>query len=157
MTRVFTLLALLLIAPLAMADYSLYVLRHAHKQADGTSDPALSEAGQAQAERLATLLHQAGIQRIYSTDYRRTRETVLPLSQQLGVDIRQYDPRRLDVLAMELRQLQKNVVVVGHSNTTPELVKLLGGEAEAMSESDYGDVYQLNVSGDNVLTVRLSL
>lgn len=155
-----TLLLLLLLSlsqPLWAAEYNLYLLRHAQKQDDGSKDPSLTERGRQQGQRLAKLLQHADIQRIYTTDYRRTRETVAALSVLTGAEIRIYQPSDLASFARTLQQRGENAVVVGHSNTTPQLIGILGGSAEAMSESDYGDLYQLQIHQGKVITVHLSL
>ncbi|ALS99335.1 SixA phosphatase family protein [Lacimicrobium alkaliphilum] len=152
-----TLLLLSLTQPLWAAEYNLYLLRHAEKQDDGSKDPSLTDDGRQQGLRLARLLQHGDIQRIYSTDYRRTRETVAALSELTGIDVQVYDPSDLNTFARALQQRGENAVIVGHSNTTPQLIGILGGEAKAMSESDYGDLYQLQIHQSNVITVHLSL
>lgn len=153
------LLALLLLVsqPLWAAGYDLYLLRHAQKQDDGSKNPSLTDNGRQQARRLASLLEHTGITRIYSTDYRRTLETVSALSQLIDVQVEYYDPSSLGKLASDLQQRSETAVIVGHSNTTPQLIRLLGGQAEAMEESDYGDLYQLQMHQNNVITVHFSL
>ena len=47
--------------------------------------------------------------------------------------------------------------MVGHSNTTPLLLKLLGAGDMQMDESNYGDLYQLNIKGDNVRLIPLRI
>lgn len=152
-----TLLLLSLTQPLWAAEYNLYLLRHAQKQDDGSKDPSLTDGGQQQGQHLARLLQHADIKRIYSTDYRRTRETVAALSELTGIEVRVYDPSGLEAFARALQQRGENAVIVGHSNTTPQLIRMLGGEAEAMSESDYGDLYQLQMHQGHIITVHLSL
>ncbi len=117
------------------------LVRHAEKE-DASSDPELSEAGERRAEVLAGILADAGIERILSTDYLRTLQTGAPLRERLGIQGEIYDPRKLDQLVQELVASRKNTLVIGHSNTTPQLVRLLGGEApEALDEDDYDRLY----------------
>jgi broad specificity phosphatase PhoE len=104
----------------------LFLVRHAEK-GDGP-DPPLSEAGQKRAQTLARMLAESGIGHIHSTDYARTLETAAPAAERLGLEVRIYDPTRLQELADTLLHEGGKHLVVGHSNTTPELVKLLGGE-----------------------------
>jgi phosphohistidine phosphatase SixA len=112
--------------PIAAAD--IYLVRHAEKVTDASRDPELTENGLQRAANLAVILSSAGIERIFSTDFRRTRDTAAPLAELLGVEIEIYDPDELEELAQQLLALESAALVVGHSNTTPELVELLGGE-----------------------------
>ena len=131
-------------APAPDSGTKVYLVRHAEK---GTGeDPGLTEAGQARAEALARRLVGAGVDRIYSTDYRRTRDTAAPLADALDLDVRLYDARDLDAFATELRTLPGTTLVVGHSNTTPELVQQLSGRPVTMGEDDYGQLYTVRLA-----------
>jgi len=107
---------------------TIFLVRHAEKVQDGTADPALTQEGRERAIALADLLEDAGITAIHSTDYQRTRDTIVPLAERLELPFTVYDPRNLAVKAELLKRLPGRHVVSGHSNTTPELVRLLGGD-----------------------------
>lgn len=105
---------------------TIFLLRHAEK-VDDSRDPALSPAGEQRAELLAKMLKDLEVTQIHTTDYKRTRDTVAPLAQAHGLSPETYDPRALQSFAGKLKRTHGVQVVVGHSNTTPELVKQLGG------------------------------
>lgn len=143
--------------PIPTTDPAIFLVRHAEKQKG--SDPALTDAGAARADRIAAQLEKAGIEKIYSTDYTRTRDTAAPLAEKLGLEIILYDPRDLPGFADHLNSENLTVLVVGHSNTTPSLVTLLGGEATPIPESEYDRLYCLTgertvliVAGGDALT-----
>jgi broad specificity phosphatase PhoE len=118
------------------------LVRHGETTADGTRDPELSEAGRARAERLAQTLASAGVTRVLSTDYKRTQGTAAPLARAAGVAIESYDPSDLTGLAEKLRTASGVIVVVGHSNTTPDVVRALGGDAgAAIGEHEHDRLY----------------
>ena len=121
------------------SDFTLYFVRHFEKQKG--PDPELTEQGRKRAEQLANLLDNTGLTKVYSSDYKRTKQSGTPIAERLGLDINLYDPRRLDDLATRLLEAQETALIVGHSNTTPAIVNLVGGKAEPLSESDYGDVF----------------
>jgi broad specificity phosphatase PhoE len=128
----------------ANADGTVYLLRHAEKQDDGTDDPHLSKQGRERAEYLAQQLSLAEITKIYSSNYHRTQETADPLSASLGVAVQRYDPSNLEAFAATLKAEEGNTVVVGHSNTTPTLAALLSGEVvDAIDEDEYENLYQV--------------
>jgi phosphohistidine phosphatase SixA len=123
-----------------------YLVRHAEKS-DAGRDPQLSAAGRQRALLLANMLRDAGITRIYSTDFIRTRDTAAPLADLLDAEIGIYDGEDLDELISSLSQSGARSLVVGHSNTTPELVELLGGESggEIDEASEYDRLYILTI------------
>jgi broad specificity phosphatase PhoE len=125
---------------------SIFLVRHAEK-VDASDDPGLSEAGQERARALAHTLKDAGIERVYTTDYRRTRDTANPFAARLALPVELYDPMVLAALADSLRQAGQNVLVVGHSDTTPELVDLLGGDPgpEIDEKSEYDRLYIVTI------------
>ena len=104
-------------------DYTLYLVRHAEKQ--GGDDPALTTEGGQRAVDLADRLEEAGIEKIWSSDFRRTRATAEPLAKRLGLDVVIYDANDLASLAEGLKSDGVTALVVGHSNTTHCLIQSL--------------------------------
>lgn len=128
-----------------------FLVRHAEKQ--GGSDPSLTEAGAARAERLAAQLEKAGIEAVYATDTKRAQETGAPLAEALGLEIISYDPFDLDGFAADLKAAGQTALVVGHSNTTPNLAEKLGGESHGLiSDDDYDRLYCLE--GDRTVLMQ---
>lgn len=133
---------------------AIFLVRHAETEGEG-SDPGLSPAGRARAERIADLLAAESIERILTTSYRRTRETAAPLAARLGIEPEIYDPRALEELATALRRDGRRVLVVGHSNTTPPLVDALGGDAGSpIQESEYDRIYRVDLPSGNTTMTR---
>jgi phosphohistidine phosphatase SixA len=118
------------------------LVRHAEKAADHPTDPSLTREGHARAAELARLLGRSDVTAVLSSDYRRTRDTAAPLADRLGIEVELYDAGALDALATELLGRTGSIVVVGHSNTTPELVTLLGGDpGEPIDDAEYDRLY----------------
>ena len=120
----------------------IYLVRHAEKTDDG-ADPALTTQGAARADLLADLLADSGITHVHSSDFIRTRDTATPLAGRLGLQTLIYDPRDLQGMAAYLRNTPGRHLVSGHSNTTPQLVELLGGNPHAAIDepSEYDRLY----------------
>lgn len=148
--------ALLLAASVSSAEVQVLVLvRHAER-VDESRDAGLAEAGKTRARALAEILKDAGIEAIYSTDYIRTRETARPLAELLSKPIEIYDGDDLAELARKLRTRASRALVVGHSDTTHELVSLLGGEAGApIASSEYDRVYFLGLGADGSVATTI--
>jgi phosphohistidine phosphatase SixA len=138
-------------APVALAaGTTIVVVRHAEKSTDDPRDPSLSAAGQERAQALIAVLKSAGVTDIYATQYKRTRQTAEPFAQQAGISIVERPVNATNAatyagdLAREIltRSAGKAVLVVGHSNTVPDIVKALSGTAVApIADSEYDHVF----------------
>jgi len=125
---------------------SWYVMRHLEK-AEG-QDPGLSEVGQRNAQRLATWFGEDRPTAIYVSATRRARETAAPLAARLGLTAQEYDPRDTPGLIARARAEMGTVLIVGHSNTVPEIVAQLGGARPAdLAETDFGDIFRVRRDG----------
>lgn len=145
-------------SPADSPESAFFLVRHAEK-ADQSEDPPLTEQGHARARGLARLLKDAGVETIYSSDFVRTRDTAAPLASALGLEVTSYDPKALPELAERLLSSPGRYLVVGHSNTTPEMAGLLGGEPGApIPEDEYDRIYVLTRHpGAGTTTVVLRL
>ena len=124
---IFALLSLAACTQAVPKTDAVFLVRHAEKTTEKT-DPGLTRAGKARALALANRLGGEGITHIYSSDYIRTRDTVEPLATKMGLEVEIYGPRDLPAIAAKLKATPGRHLVVGHSNTTPPLVELLGGD-----------------------------
>jgi 2,3-bisphosphoglycerate-dependent phosphoglycerate mutase len=141
MLKFFLGLCLLVISSFASAEpQTWYFVRHFEKLLG--DNPSLTETGKARAEALAAFFSNKSITHVYSTDYNRTLETATPVATLKNISIKYYDPRSLAEFANKIKTLD-HVLVVGHSNTTPQILSLMGGEDINIEESDYGVVYKL--------------
>lgn len=141
---------LAMLAPCAaLADPTMiYLVRHGEKLAEG-KDPDLAPQGLQRAQNIATMLAKTNISHIFSTPTNRTRQTAQPLAQQNGLRVELYDPRAPQALVAKVKALTGAVLVVGHSNTLSELVRLFGGQPGAeIADNEYDRLYQL-VPGAN--------
>jgi broad specificity phosphatase PhoE len=128
-----TLLCVLCLGMPVSAQGTIFLVRHAER-ADTASgapatmgtDPSLSEAGHARARALARMLKDAGITAIFVTEYKRTQQTAAPLAQALGVAPAEIAAKDIGALIARLEQTAGSALVVGHSNTVPDIVKALG-------------------------------
>lgn len=128
------------------AVHEAYVVRHLEK-APG-DDPPLTDEGSARASQLAELLADREIAAIFATDTRRAMETAAPLAARLGLSVRAYDPGDPESLVREARKAHGPVLVVGHSNTVPDLVARFGGaEQPPMTEQEYGTIFVIAPGG----------
>ena len=136
---------LLTAASHAAAQQAVIVVRHAEK-ADQSPDTALSAKGRARAKALADLLRAAGVTHIITSEFRRSQETAAPLAKALGLTAEQVPARDLPALVARLHALDPAsiVVIVGHSNTIPPMLTVLGWPNTLdLHDGDYDDVFVL--------------
>jgi len=130
-----------------------YLVRHGEKTPDD-KDPTLTAQGRQRAQNIATMLAKTGIAHVFSTPTNRTRQTAQPLAQAGGLPVQEYDPRAPRALVEKVKGLTGPVLVVGHSNTLSELVRLFGGEpGPEIADNEYDRVYQLIPGPNGVTTV----
>jgi phosphohistidine phosphatase SixA len=156
LTRVFVAAALaasvLAARPAAASDQVIFLVRHAEKAATPSAqpvpktmmadDPPLSAAGQARAAKLAALLASADVRYIFTTEFLRTRQTAAPLAEKLKLKPVMSASKDPDPLVAQVRRLKGNVLIVGHSNTVPELLKKLGVKGEVtIGEDEYDSLF----------------
>jgi len=147
-----TLVLLFIVAAIArpaLAQQSIFLVRHAER-ADSVpgqppamaSDPDLSEAGRARAQSLVSLLKDAGITAIYTTEYKRTRQTAEPIAVALGVSPTVIKGSETARLVKEVAASKGNVLVIGHSNTIPEVIKGLGVTTpQPIKDEEYDNLF----------------
>ena len=146
----------------AAAQQTVFLVRHAERadSSPGTSptmaaDPDLSEAGRARAEHLAEALKDAKITAIFATEFKRTQQTAAPLAKALGVTVKIVTSKNDASLIADLKAAKGNVLVVGHSNTVPEVIKRLGvTTAVAIGDDDFDNLFIVG-TGTRPSLVRL--
>jgi broad specificity phosphatase PhoE len=139
--------AMLVFAGAAGAQQTVILVRHAELQGEAMAEPKqlpLSEAGEARAKLLASVLRDAGIDAIYVTDFLRTNKTAEPLARALGKDLivlPKGDPQQL-VQRLAANHAGQTVLLVGHTDTIPGLVKALGHPVDIKIDAqDYGNIF----------------
>ena len=141
-------------ADIQTADSSTKVVvlvRHAKKLSDQGKDPSLTPAGERRAIKLAIALKDMPLTALYATPFNRTKETLEPISKIRDIIVQVVDVKggileHINRSVEKINAEQGNVLVVGHSNTIPLLIKALGGpEIDRIAENDYGDFYLLTL------------
>lgn len=132
-----------------MRGRSVVLVRHAEKSAEGGKDPSLSDRGKARAKVLASMLGSAGVTKILATPYKRTQETVTPLSEKVAVPVEAMPPEKMKD-AIKSAPDGAVIVIATHSNLIPALVKeladakLRGVDGDMLAEEDFSRVVVLS-------------
>lgn len=137
----------------AQEAFSIYLVRHAEKDLEAGNDPPLTPEGQARAEKLASLLQEAGITAIFSSQTRRTLATAAPLAQQLNLEPIIYNPKEDPITLLPSFSNERNggnILIVGHSNSIPATVNAYLGENrfEQLDESVYDKLFVVSRKAD---------
>jgi len=136
-------LIMVAVATTVHAQATFVVVRHAERADAGApvSDPDLSAAGHARAASLATMLRDAKVTAIYVTPLKRTQQTAAPVAKALGLTPIVLPAADTATLIAALQQHQGTALVIGHSNTVPDIVKALSGAAVTVRETDFDHLF----------------
>lgn len=140
-------------------DVTFYLIRHAQAEKDDTKNPHLSELGKTQAAQWISTLKHVNFDAIYSSNYYRTQETAEPIANDKNLEIQSYDAKNLDTNLLIRKHNGKKILIVGHSNTTPDNVnKLLGGKRyQWIDHDDHGYLFIVRVYGKKVSVEKLKV
>jgi broad specificity phosphatase PhoE len=133
---------------------AIFIVRHAERAPDApaagadrsmmapANDPPLSQPGRERAAKLASMLRSADIKGIYVTEFQRTRQTAEPLAKALGIGAVVTRGNDVDGLMAKLREAKGNLLIVGHSNTIPDILKRLGVKGDiTIADSEYDNLF----------------
>jgi len=138
---------------------TVYLIRHAEREQEPKQDPPLSKDGVARSTALARLLSSAGIKAILTSQYTRTKQTAEPLATKLGLTVTPFtlkispsNPRQIaaestaEVTNKILERSGESVLVIGHSNSIPDVIKMLGGDVvPTIDERKFDDLFIVTV------------
>ncbi|MCA1576099.1 MAG: histidine phosphatase family protein [Acidobacteria bacterium] len=138
---------------------TVFLVRHAERAEEPRQDPPLTEQGVARSQALARLLSTAGIKAIFTSQFARTKLTAEPLANKLSITptalslkVSSTNPRQIaeestkETVDKILSHAGGSVLVVGHSNSIPDVIKMLGGDvAPAIDEKKFDDLFVVTV------------
>ncbi|SHG36866.1 Histidine phosphatase superfamily (branch 1) [Salegentibacter echinorum] len=136
-----------------------YFIRHAEKDTtdSGNKDPKLTEAGLKRAENWAKTFKDIDFDLIYTSDYKRTKNTAKPIAQAQNKELNFFDTEKLNSKKFQQETENKTVLVVGHSNLNPEWVNyILGKEKyDDLEESVYGSLFIVTIHPNDSRTASV--
>jgi 2,3-bisphosphoglycerate-dependent phosphoglycerate mutase len=146
------LILLLMVAVEAKAQQTIttfVLIRHAEKDlTQSTNDPDLAPEGKQRATKLAEVFAESEVTAVYSTPYKRTRQTVIELASRKNLPVNTYDANsEADIDKMLAEHRGGTIVVTGHSNTIPWFAnKLIGMEKyRPLEDGDYNNLWIISV------------
>ena len=138
---------------------TVFLTRHAEREQEPRQDPPLTKDGIARSQALARLLSSAGIKAIFTSQFNRTKQTAEPLAAKLGLTVTPFtlklNPSNARQIAEEstaevtnkiLEHAGQSVLVVGHSNSIPDVIKMLGGDiVPTIDEQKFDNLFIVTV------------
>ena len=138
---------------------TVFLIRHAEREDEPRQDPPLSKVGVARSQALARLLTTAGIKAVFTSQFTRTKQTAEPLATKLGINVTPFtlksnpsNPRQIaeestaEVTNKILEHAGESVLVIGHRNSIPDVIKMLGGDfIPTIDERKFDDLFIVNV------------
>lgn len=158
MNRLLLLCAILFLA--ACKTTTVYVSRHMEKAGAMSADPPLTTQGEQQAIVLRDYLQGKKIGAVYSTNFLRTKATAQPTAASYNLPVNLYNPAQSTALADSLKTSNnKNVLIVGHSNTVDDIVNRFTGtnSVRDLPETEYGSLFILKKKGANFSVQKIIL
>jgi phosphohistidine phosphatase SixA len=131
----------------ARATTVVFIVRNAETEASSDPDPDLSVDGRERAARLAKMLSKAqpvrGIDAIFASEFRRTHQTVTPLSEALALPVNLVPSAAWADLPRRITRQHRGeyVLVAGSSTTVPQLVEELSGEKVTLRDDEYDAMF----------------
>ncbi len=133
----------------AKSDTTIYVVRHSEKTDD--KEPVLNEVGKQRANDLANALRSIELDACYATQFIRTQQTAKPAADQAKLKVQIHKAGEEADLMVKIRTLAKadkdcHVLIAGHSNTVPKILKLCGDKnPPSLTEEDYDNLFVIHI------------
>ena len=161
--KLFTLIALAFILVCGTGSISaqtktIVLVRHAEKADSKSQDPELSDEGKQRAERLKKVGGKYKPGAFYSTNFKRTRDTLAPLAAKRKKTVEIYDARKpADLLDTIMKSKYKRHIVAGHSNTVPGLANFIAKKDvfKNLDESEYGVMWVIRIKNGQVVKTEV--
>lgn len=140
------------------ADTHIFIVRHAEKVSGAGvgNDPGLLPEGRARAALLRQMLRDVPLAAVFTSQYQRTQLTAKPTADDHKLPLRVHPGAEMKSLADTLRAdfKDQNVLVVGHINTAPELLKELGVELKLdIQDSEYDNLFLVTLDREGKASV----
>src|SRR5262249_26704814 len=138
----------------AWCALTVILVRHA-EVTGATSDPPLSSQGKSRAELLASILRDIHLDAIYVTEFTRTQQTAQPSAGHLNLRPLRLAAGNSRALVDAIRRREAGaLLVVGHSNTIPTIISMLGGPAVNIGETEFDNLFVLTVASGETSALR---
>jgi len=149
------------VAAAAAQNKTIVLVRHAERASNMATepDPDLSQEGRDRAQRLLKIAKKYKPHEIFSTDYKRTRQTVEPIANYRHKTVQIYDPaKHAELIDQMMKSNTEHYLIVGHSNSIPVLANLLLKKEvfiPRLSEAEYGVIWVVRIRKGKLKNVEV--
>ena len=159
MKKIFILFFILFSVDVSSQECSeFFLIRHAEKDRTNSenNNPKLNELGKERSLKWSEVFKNIELDKIYSTNYYRTIETVTPVSKKSNLGITLYSPSKINYKTFIAENKGSKVLIVGHSNTIPGFVNNLINERvyDQIDDLNNSNLYIVKIC-DNVVSHNL--
>lgn len=132
---------------------TVFIVRHAEKEKQPSNNPPLTLDGEKRAETLACMLSHSGVSVVLTTNTTRTRETVNNYANKKGIKIQTY--RTIEDVAnlIKTKYMGKTILVAGHSNTVPNIIKTLGINSVPNIDNEYNNLFIITIFSEDLVSL----
>jgi 2,3-bisphosphoglycerate-dependent phosphoglycerate mutase len=124
---------------------TIIIVRHAEKNIEPNNpNPSLSADGIVRSQTLLHVLGESSIKAIYTSQFFRTQQTAQPLAERLNLTATQVDAKDARGLVNGVLANHRGevVLIVGHTNSIPQIIEALGGGAiPEIPETQYDNLF----------------
>lgn len=138
-------------------EKTILLVRHAEK-VDSSQDPDLSPEGKQRAQRLIKAIGGYRPGAFFSTNFKRTRDTLAPLAAKRKKEVQIYDARKpQDLIDQIMKSETKRFVVSGHSNTIPGLANLIAKKElfKNLDDSEHSVIWLIKMKDGKIRKFEL--
>jgi len=139
---------------------TIFIVRHAEKAKSPADNPPLTQEGEKRAVTLAHLLSQSGVTAVFSTNTTRTVETVNNFANSKNIRIQSYETIEDVKRIIQSDCHGKTVLVAGHTNTIPNIIKALGIDRAINIDHEYNNLFIVTITSDgntSMITLKFEI
>jgi broad specificity phosphatase PhoE len=125
---------------------TILLVRHADRPVSG--EDALTPTGTTRAQELVHVARKSDLRAVYRTNTNRSRDTATPVATAVGLTPVTYDANDVaGVISMVLADHRgETVLVVGHSDTVPQIITQAGGPSlPNIAGNEFDDLFVVTI------------
>ena len=139
------------------SSIEIFFIRHADKNSNEGDDPHLSNKGTNRAIYWQQFFKHIVFDEIYSTEFNRNMETAAIIKNEHLNRIIPYSALSFEILQQLQKIGGKKVLIIGHSNTIPDMVNRIIGvnKYPPLSHKNYNHIYHVTIGVDGSVSSNL--